>query len=114
MPMKKFDHGIVIADDLSMAWFDDGARSWPIYEDERANIPVDEYAKMIALKRENKIFRCTSCKLEFPDSAIGGRPLFAGIVCKPCWEKHLAHLEDQRKKGHVCRFCGQPYDNCCC
>jgi hypothetical protein len=41
-------------------------------------------------------------------------PLFATVACPGCWEKHLKTLESQRRAGHVCRFCNQPYNNCAC
>ena len=59
-------------------------------------------------------FRCTTCHGEFKIEDIGGRPLFAGKVCKKCWEKHIQDLHEEKKKGHVCSMCGEPYGNCCC
>jgi len=59
-------------------------------------------------------FRCTTCHGEFKIDDLGGRPLFAGKVCKKCWEEHLKDLENEKKKGNVCRMCGEPYGNCCC
>ena len=51
-------------------------------------------------------FRCTSCKGDFRIEELGGRPLFAGKVCKLCWKKHLLSLENEKKEGHVCSMCG--------
>jgi hypothetical protein len=59
-------------------------------------------------------FMCTSCEMVFPKDKIAGYPLFAGRVCKKCWDEHLDALEEERKKGHVCGNCGRPYGDCCC
>lgn len=60
------------------------------------------------------ITRCTSCGVRMQDEHIAGRPLFAGVNCTECWQEHLKKLEDERRGGHVCRRCREPYSNCCC
>lgn len=69
---------------------------------------------LMSRMKDKGLFRCTTCGSDTPESEIGGRPLFAGKVCKKCWGEHLKHLDEQRKNGHVCTMCGHPYDNCCC
>ena len=59
-------------------------------------------------------FVCTSCGYIFSKDKIGGYPLFAGRVCPDCWKEHLIKLDDEVKKGHVCRNCRRPYGDCCC
>ena len=97
------------------AWINDGA-SFPIDEDERVMFIVDpkEYFQMIQRFEDQGLFRCTTCHKDLPLKELGGRPLFAGKVCKPCWAKHLEFLECEKKAGHTCSRCRQPYGNCSC
>ena len=57
---------------------------------------------------------CTGCGKIMPKNEVAGRPLFAGANCKQCWEKHLEFAENERKTGHVCRMCREPWSFCCC
>jgi len=71
---------------------------------------LNYFARMIISEQ----YFCTGCGTIIFKSEIAGRPLFAGVNCKHCWEKHLEHAQQERKSGHVCRMCNQPYSFCCC
>jgi hypothetical protein len=96
-------------------WTNDKA-TFKLSEAEKIRAIVDpaEIFNMILRYENLRIFRCTGCGGNFPIELIAGRPLFAGKCCPDCWAKHLEFLEDERKKGHVCSMCRQPYGNCCC
>ena len=97
------------------AWTNDEA-AFPLTKDECIQFIINpaEYFNLVQRYEDQGLFRCTSCKETFPLDRLGGRPLFAGKVCKACWKKHLDHLADQKKKGNTCSMCGEPRDNCCC
>jgi len=96
------------------------------YTNDGAVFPLTEFENIDAIRNpffilqmiDNFVklgkFRCTDCHNEFRIDDLGGRPLFAGKVCKLCWEKHLLHLKNEKKEGHICSMCGEPYGNCCC
>jgi hypothetical protein len=97
------------------AWTNDHA-AFPLTDSEKISAIKDPLTILRFMDNciKHHQFRCTTCHGMFMLDDIGGRPLFAGKVCKSCWEKHLQHLENQRKAGHVCGMCGHPYDDCCC
>jgi hypothetical protein len=97
------------------AWTSDGA-AFPLVGSEPI-VAIRSPELILGIMEETinmSMFRCTSCSKTLKVEDLGGRPLFAGKVCKPCWQKHLEALESQKKLGHVCRMCGEPYGNCCC
>lgn len=95
-----------------LIWTHNGRHAFAMREDER-KIPLDELVDQILDMYEYNKYRCSRCKGDF-DWPPAGYPLFAGITCPDCWREHQEHLEKQRRKGHVCPFCRQPYDACCC
>lgn len=106
-------NGVVVWIDRTV-WTDGGRRSVKLTGNEKS-LPVEVIARL--LDQEHNIqglTRCTGCGTKMTQDQIAGYPLFAGVVCAPCNQKHLEHLEGQRKSGHVCRMCGKPYDACCC
>lgn len=98
------------------AWLDGGRTAFPLTKYEQDNCADDPWGLIEYIHKVDTdgYFRCTRCLNTIPKADTGGYPLFAGRVCPQCWELHLAHLEEQRKSGHVCSLCGQPYGNCCC
>lgn len=97
------------------AWVNDGRTGWFIRPEEK-HLNPETYLDFIAEKWKNGtgVYRCTGCGVEMKKADVAGWPLFAGCACKDCHKKHLDHLEHQRQTGQVCRFCGKPYDACCC
>lgn len=97
-------------------WYEGGIRSYPINEKEYDKALFEPLSFLTKLSKEvAKGHRwCTNCEKKMIKEEVAGYPLFAGVACPACWKKHLEHLEDEKKKGHVCRMCGQPYGNCCC
>jgi hypothetical protein len=77
-------------------------------------LTLDTLAENIQRELDLGILRCTSCGIDMSKDTVGGYPLFAGMVCVPCWNKHLEHAETEKKTGHVCRMCNKPYSFCCC
>jgi len=128
-PLKPYvkNHCIVFASDLEhgflSAWTHDGHRSFPVSSSEinllqATEIPFETRIeafldKMASIVSSGKT-RCTRCHRDLDESEIAGRPLFTGVNCDSCFEVHKNELEEQRKNGHVCRMCGQPYGNCSC
>lgn len=98
--------------EISCAWLEGGSQSVPVHFGEKI-MPPEAFLDMILHERDSGKFRCSSCADTFylPPA---GRPLFAGINCPKCWEKHLEYVEKERKSGRVCSLCHQPYSNCCC
>jgi len=106
-------NGIVVWKDKH-TWTEGGSRAVHLTKEEK-EMDVEEIAEM--LNKEHNIdglTRCTGCGIKMTQDQIAGYPLFAGVVCAPCNEKHKEHLNEERRRGHVCRMCGQPYGNCCC
>ena len=97
------------------AWTNDNA-AFPIFDGEKVKFIEDpsRFFRVVEHHEKHKVFRCTTYKKISYTAELGGRPLFAGKVCKPCWAKHLAFLESEKKSGHTCSMCGQPYGNCSC
>lgn len=58
-------------------------------------------------KDDKWMMRCQTCGAEV--SELHG--LFVPHLCKPCLDKVV---EEQKRKGHVCRMCRQVYALCCC
>lgn len=106
-------NGITLNPDKN-CWVEGGSRAVPLTEDE-LKMPHGDLIRLINQEfNVNHITRCTSCTIKMTQDEIGGYPLFAGCVCAPCWAKHLDFMETERRQGHVCRMCHQPYSNCCC
>jgi len=96
----------------SSVWIENGHTAFKLRNNEKDLTLIELLDTMETLVAENK-FRCSNCGQDF-SKPPAGRPLFAGINCEECWEKHKQHLNNQREKGHICRLCGQPYGACCC
>jgi hypothetical protein len=97
-------------------WYEGGSRSYPLDDKEYNKALFDPLSFLTKLSKEvAKGYRwCTKCGKKMTKEEVAGYPLFAGVACSKCWEAHKEHLTDQKKKGHVCSMCNQPYDNCCC
>lgn len=101
---------------VDAAWFY-GHRSIPKERVEALSekgLTIEQMLDHFIEMEEKKIFFCTSCNLPLHESEVAGYPLFAGVNCASCWGKHLLNAEAERKRGAVCRLCGQPYSFCCC
>jgi len=99
------------------AYTDKGSRAVHLTPEEK-RMPVEEVLDKLIDMRKRGFYRCTGddkylCNKEVPE-AEAKFPLFAGTNCPECWKKHQEHLAEQRRKGHVCRRCGKPYDACYC
>ena len=106
-------NGVVVWKDGS-TWTDGGNRSVRLTEDEK-KLPPMEIALLINEEHNVQgLTRCTGCGVKMTHDQIAGYPLFAGVCCAPCMKKHNEHLNEERRKGHVCGMCHQPYGNCCC
>ena len=97
-------------------WTDGGTRSYPFNDDEEIGAFRNPFGLLtdIAINVKAGFTWCTRCGKKLKRDEVAGYPLFAGVACTECWKLHLEHLEDQKKKGHVCSMCHEPYDNCCC
>jgi hypothetical protein len=96
-----------------LAWWNYGMRCFPLTESEKEMTDHEIRELIISYLARAKV-RCTTCEKDLDIKDIAGYPLFAGVTCAACWEKHKAHLEDQRRRGAVCGMCRQPFDDCCC
>jgi len=106
-------NGVVVWEDRS-TWTEGGSRAVKLTEEEQKLSPL-EIAQLLDKEHNvDGLTRCTGCGVKMTKDQIAGYPLFAGVVCAPCNEKHLASLDAQRKSGQVCRMCRQPYGACCC
>lgn len=94
------------------AWTHGGHHAYRLTADE-ALLPVRALIQKIKNLYDNGRYRCSRCGDNF-NWPPAGFPLFAGIACQKCWALHQKHLATQRRAGHVCRRCREPYDNCCC
>jgi hypothetical protein len=113
-----FDGGVsfngVVVWESKMTWSEGGSRSVKLTEAEKEMTPL-EIAILIDKEHNiDEITRCTGCGARMKNDEIAGYPLFAGVNCKTCWDKHQQSLESQRKSGYVCPRCREPYNNCCC
>lgn len=108
--------GVILWTKEMCAWTDGGRRGWPLSDAEKqvANTSPVYLIDAIIVKRMAGITKCTQCEKEIEEKDVAGRPLFCGVACKPCWAKHLEHLEEQKRKGQVCRMCRKPWGACCC
>ena len=98
-------------------WYKGGQTSYPIDAEQIEAIRkdgIEAFMKWLDRRTKSGLIKCTACGRQMHETDVAGRPLFAGVNCADCWKKHQEHLELEKKKGHVCRMCGQPYGNCCC
>ena len=75
---------------------------------------IEEVMGEIARKWKASVRRCSGCGKEMKLEEVAGYPLFAGINCRECWERHCEETEEQRKTGKVCSMCGKPWNDCYC
>ena len=97
---------------ITNAWLLNGLQVVPVFKEEEILDP-EMFATKILSEKESGKYRCSDCKGIF-DGEPAGRPLFAGINCPACWERHSKKIEQERKSGNVCRRCGEPRSLCCC
>lgn len=95
-----------------MCWLDGGRTSYPLTLDEQRMDPKDLLFAIVARVKTGHA-RCSECSVDIVKTE-GRRTLFAGLVCEPCHDKHVAKLDAQRRAGHVCGMCRRPYGDCCC
>jgi len=93
-------------------WTHGGTHAFRL-RDEEKSMDLLEVFDLMSMVAYDGHYRCSTCNQDF-EGEPAGYPLFAGINCETCWQKHLGHLQKQRKEGKVCRMCGQPYGACCC
>lgn len=95
-------------------WTHGGSHAFSLREEEKGMGLLEIFDLMQTVVGDDPPrYRCTRCNLDFKGEPAG-YPLFAGVNCLNCWEKHLAFQEEERKKGNVCRMCGKPYSACYC
>lgn len=106
-------NGVIVWKDKS-AWVGGGSRGTSLTAEEKKLTPI-EIATLLNLEYNVcKLSRCTGCGAKMTKDQIAGYPLFAGVNCVTCWDKHQTKLDNERKGGHVCGRCREPYGNCCC
>ena len=101
-------------DQISSVWTDSGSTVFSLQDGEKKDFTVEDVFAWVEKTIENDEFRCSTCKQNHPMSELGGRPLFAGINCKGCWEIHNIAVENQRAKGDCCLRCRKPTLLCYC
>lgn len=106
-------NGVVVWHDLS-TWVEGGRQSVNLTEQEKKLSPIEIAILINTEYNVNGIIRCTGCNAKITNNQVAGYPLFSGVNCAPCWEKHNEHLKNQSARGHVCRRCKNPYDACYC
>jgi predicted CXXCH cytochrome family protein len=99
-------------DTFDCAWTHGGNRSFVLHDGERSQ-SVIEILDLMDRKVDDVNYRCSRCGNDFTGKP-SGYPLFAGVSCFDCWTHHKNILDEQRKKGQVCRMCRQPYGACSC
>lgn len=105
------ENGIVVHGpdgNIHYAFYADG-RTFHLRGDEKKRTMRDILA-LISADQKMGTRRCTSCGCDCTKDEVGGYPLFAGINCKACWEKHLEKAKTERR----CTLCGQPMSFCSC
>jgi hypothetical protein len=98
------------------AWTDNGSHAYKLTPEEKILIVKDPEKildQMIELRSKDR-FRCSDCGIEMAKSEVAAYPLFAGVICAKCNIEYGKQIENERKSGHVCRMCRQPYSLCCC
>ena len=110
-----FQDGVVIIfyNDKPSVWYESGLRSFYLTKNERENFSVSETINKIKDMRRNNLHRCSSCG-EYFSEELANFPLFAGVNCPDCWEKHLERIEKDKQTGNVCSKCRKPRSICCC
>lgn len=88
--------------------------AFPLTEEESEMPDIDLLDYLYENYKSKGTIRCTDCYVDLKLKNVAGRPLFAGVNCDECWEKHNSHLQHQRHIGHVCSLCGDAWDACCC
>ena len=110
-------NGVSVSDkyDVRSAYTDGGTRAVKLTEQEKKATPRTLLVCLVAM-REAGYLRCTECDPphDVKEENVAGYPLFAGTACKKGWKRHQEKVEEERKRGHVCRLCGKPYSNCYC
>lgn len=77
---------------------------------EEKKLNLDQVIDLIKKTKDDGNTRCTTCLATIKESDVAGYPLFAGVNCATCWEKHLERAKTERK----CSLCGKPISFCCC
>lgn len=98
------------------AWYDKGSRRYYMSQEEQDVVKTspEVILDQIVNMRRDKVERCSSCGIHMAEHEVAGYPLFAGVACSPCYKEHREATEEQRRKGHVCRMCRKPWNDCCC
>lgn len=94
------------------AWVN--GRSWFLTPEEQQLSASKLIEKIESDNKGGKVWRCSDCGSQLAEEEIAGFPLFCGVNCAACWEKHLAKCAEEVRLGHVCRFCRKAYSQCCC
>ena len=100
-----------------VCWVNDGMQMWPLSEEELNRLRCGEIGQVMAninMLSNAGIVRCTRCNKQMRKEEVAGYPLFAGVNCSECWEKHCEETEQQRRDGKVCGLCGKPWNDCYC
>ncbi len=98
-------------------WVECGHQVWKLCESEVERLrrgKIEEVMGEIARKWKAGVRRCSGCGKEMKLEEVAGYPLFAGINCRECWERHCEETEEQRRTGKVCSMCGKPWNDCYC
>lgn len=101
--------GVTVYED-GTAYVNEGGTVWPLTESEKS-LPLVERLSLIKSEwRNGENYRCTTCKTKLAKRDVAGWPLFAGVACLDCWNKHLEYAKTERR----CTLCNQPMSFCCC
>jgi hypothetical protein len=97
-------------------WTDSGRYSYFMNDNtkEIAEKDPEFVIDTMILMRSLDMFRCSDCGMMMHRTDVASFPLFAGVLCKKCNVGYTQKIENERKTGHVCMRCIQPYSLCCC
>lgn len=93
-------------------WTNGGMRAFRLRDSEK-DMDLLEVFNLMSIVAYDGRYRCSGCNRDFVGEPAG-YPLFVGIACPLCWAKNRENAEQERKSGHVCSMCRQPYMDCCC
>jgi DNA-directed RNA polymerase subunit RPC12/RpoP len=95
---------------IDHAWLRDGTQVVPIREEEKFLSP-EVFLDLIIAARDAGKYRCSDCGGTF-EGKPAGYPLFAGINCIGCWEKHQAKVEKEREHPGISVGCAANHEAC--
>jgi len=97
---------------IGSGW-DKKGRAFKFTEEEKEGLSILSAFETIKIETREGHYRCSSCSRPMKGEPAGF-PLFCGVNCPECWEKHQEVVEEQGKEGRICSRCNEPYLLCCC